>query len=325
MRTAQQLGSVRSGSYDAAAPAVSVVVATHDRAGFLPELLAALEQCEVPGGFEVVIADDGSADGTWDVLREAVEQSALALLALRLQGSGGPSLPRNTAVSHARGDLLAFTDDDCLPSPGWLAALASASQGQVVQGRTAPLGTAGSPWDRTIEVAALSGLWETCNLALPTALFRELGGFPVVAAIGGSARGFGEDVLLGAAAARQVGAVFAADALVQHRWLPGTFPDHLRSRRRLSGFSYLARELPEVRDRLWGRAFLTRRTAVVDLGLAAVGVAVAGRRLLPLLGALPWLLQARNDHRPTAQVLVADAVGAASLFEGSVRHRRAVL
>lgn len=338
MLTAEVTASCRSRSWDGAAPAVTVVVATHNRASFLPDLVAALEDLQPPpGGLELVIADDGSTDATWPQLREHVAATRLPALALRLRPSGGPSVPRNTAAAHARGALLALTDDDCLPDPGWVTALVSSLAGGagIAQGATLPVdgGRVGA-WDRTIAVRPLSGLWETCNLGVRASVFAELGGFPVRAALRRAARGFGEDVLLGAAVARRAGGVAAPAAVVRHRWLPGSYRDHVAGRRRLVGFPMLVREEPELRERLWSRWFLTRRTATVDLALGALVTARLTRRPVAAVAALPWLATAARDARDRpgrpfgwrlAQVLVADLVAAASLAEGSVRHRTPLL
>ena len=73
MRTAQVRGRVASPSWATAAPRLSVIIATHQRVGFLSELFAALEAMQVAGGgIELVIANDGSTDGTWDELLRLV-------------------------------------------------------------------------------------------------------------------------------------------------------------------------------------------------------------------------------------------------------------
>jgi glycosyltransferase involved in cell wall biosynthesis len=338
MRTADPIDRRASRAWASCAPTVSVVIATHNRAGYLTELIDALEALESPvGGFEVVLVDDGSQDGTWRELVRITDRTTLPLLALRLIETGGPSVPRNTAVAASRGRVLALTDDDCLPEPGWLRGLTAAMAGGagIAQGVTRPVdGPRAGAWDRTIAVQPLSGLWETCNLGISRTRFLEHGGFPVIAAISGRPRGFGEDVLLGAAVARAAGAAPAEAAVVRHRWLPSSYRDHVAGRRRLVGFPRLLRDVPELRSSCWHEVFLTRRTAATQAGLVGVATAVAGRRWLPALAAVPWLALAWRDARdrpgrPPAwrlgQVLVADAVAAASLTEGTVRHRRLLL
>ncbi|MDQ1697306.1 MAG: hypothetical protein QOJ03_2659, partial [Frankiaceae bacterium] len=218
----------------------SVVVATHNRVGFLPGLLEALAAQSLD--VEVVIADDGSSDGTWPWLEVFAAHTSLPLLALRLDHTGGPSVPRNTAAASARTDVLAVTDDDCLPEPGWAAGLVDALAGGawIAQGATRPVDCRHGPWDRAVSVSAPSGLFETCNLGFPRERFVDLGGFPTFNVLAHLPRGFGEDVVFGALAAREGGLAWAGDAVVRHRWISTTFTEHLQGIKRLAGFPWLA-------------------------------------------------------------------------------------
>lgn len=323
-------------------PDVSVHIATYRRPAFLPELLACLEVQTLPAPrFEVVIVDDGSDDDTWSVLSEQVARSGLRLAALHTENRGAAAA-RNAAVTVSHGELLAFTDDDCLPSPRWLDSLVRAAGGvDLVQGRTEPdpdpAGMQSGPWARTIRIVEPTALFETCNIAYRRSAFERVGGFDEGHAV--SARpgrhAFGEDVLLGSAVVASGGArCFAPEALVHHRYLPATFGDHLRSMRELAGFPALARESSTVSAALWRRVFLTRRTAAFDLAAMATVLAALRRRPLLLALAAPWIVltwPTTRSHggRPgivrLAQLGVADAVGAASLVEGSLRHGRLVL
>lgn len=338
MRTAEPTATVSSPLWEQAPAGQSVVIATHDREGFLADLFACLAALQVPdGGLEVVIADDGSEDATWEELTSLVATAGLPVLALRLPACGGPSVPRNTAVARSRGRFLLMTDDDCLPQAEWAQELVRALDGGagVVQGKTTPTpeGPSGA-WDRTIWVLRFSGLFETCNLGFDRAAFLAADGFPLVNALRHLPRGFGEDALLGRSVQRSATSAWAPDAVVHHRWLPSTFSQHLEGRRRLSGFPFLVKADPGLRDLLWVRLFLTRRTAAFDLGvLGALAAVVAGCPVL-LLAAVPWGTYVarearRRPGRPlpwrVAQVAWADAIAGASLALGSVRHRRAVL
>jgi glycosyltransferase involved in cell wall biosynthesis len=102
----------------AAGPEVSVVIPTHNRLEALSEVLKALEFQDAPPGFEVVVVDDGSTDGTADWLRHRSFSLALRVLT---QENRGPAAARNTGVAVAAGRWVAFLGDDTVPSPGWLA------------------------------------------------------------------------------------------------------------------------------------------------------------------------------------------------------------
>lgn len=334
MRVGDVRMRVASAHWAEATRDISVVVATYERNGFLPELVARLEA--QTASIEVVIADDGSSGETWRTLQELAATTSLPLLALRLDHCGGPSLPRNTAVDSARGSFIAFTDDDCLPDPGWAAAIAAglAAGATVVQGATRPVAEHHDRWDRTVSIAAPTGLFETCNLGVRRDVFVDVGGFPVIDVVGGLPRGFGEDVLLGSRATALGSFGWAPDAAVEHRWIPASFADHLDGRRRLVGFPWLAKEAPEVADRLRAGVFLSPRTVQYDAAVASVLLAAVSRKPLLLAGMLPWLRSrlaavraqpGRGVAVQLAKEAIADTVGLGALIRGSIRHRRPVL
>ena len=121
---------------------ISVVIATFNRRQLLERTLRALEEQSVPKAvFEVVVADNGSSDGTAELLEAFRKRGRLDLRVLRVTDPG-KSAALNVAVTCARGDLLVFTDDDVLPEPGWLAAFADAfatSDADFAAGRIFPM------------------------------------------------------------------------------------------------------------------------------------------------------------------------------------------
>jgi glycosyltransferase involved in cell wall biosynthesis len=127
---------------------ISVVIATRDRGHLLEGTLDALCAQRSPGcPVEIVVVDNGSVDNTPQVVSTAARRSAADVLYLT-EDKPGKSHALNTAVAHARGDLLVFTDDDVLPSPGWLAAYAEAfldTGADYAAGRILPLWEAPPP------------------------------------------------------------------------------------------------------------------------------------------------------------------------------------
>ncbi|MBW8889700.1 MAG: glycosyltransferase family 2 protein [Fibrobacteres bacterium] len=98
------------------APDVSVIIPTFDRAALLPRALAsALSQ--IGPSLEVIVADDGSADATAEVLAGFSSDPRLRVLSL---AHGGVCRARNAAVAEARAPLLAFLDSDDEWLPGKL-------------------------------------------------------------------------------------------------------------------------------------------------------------------------------------------------------------
>lgn len=126
---------------------ISVMIATRDRAPVLAQTLDALQAQQYPADdLEIVVVDNASVDDT----RAVVERAARGPVAVRYlyEGRSGKSHALNTAVTRVRGDLLALTDDDVLPAPGWIAAFARAfadTGADYAAGRIFPLWEAPPP------------------------------------------------------------------------------------------------------------------------------------------------------------------------------------
>jgi glycosyltransferase involved in cell wall biosynthesis len=162
---------------------VSVVVATHNRVECVRRLLDSLAAQTIPAGaFEVIVVDDGSSDGTDQMLAEAA-RAPLGLRTIRRTVSAGPAAARNDGWRAARAALIAFTDDDCEAAPEWLAEglrSCQAHPGAVVQGRVDPMPAEAhheSPFTRTLRVHGDGPYYQTCNIFYPRALLERLGGF----------------------------------------------------------------------------------------------------------------------------------------------------
>ena len=97
---------------------LSVVIPTWNRAGLVVEAVeSALGQ--EGGDLEVIVVDDGSTDGTAEVIEQRFGK---AVKLLRMATRSGVGAARNEGVSQATGDLLAFLDSDDLWLPGKLKA-----------------------------------------------------------------------------------------------------------------------------------------------------------------------------------------------------------
>lgn len=101
---------------------LSVIVPVYNRVEELRHLLNSLGQQTFPRDqFEVLVCDDGSTEDLTPVVKEAAEQG-LAVVHLR-QENCGQAMAINLGLAHAQGDVVVTTDSDCVPDPGWLAAL----------------------------------------------------------------------------------------------------------------------------------------------------------------------------------------------------------
>jgi len=97
----------------------SVVVPTHDRVDTLRRVLAAYErQTPAELDFEVVVVDDGSSDGTAELL--ASLRPRRYRLRFAVEANRGPAAARNRALELASGERVLFTGDDVEPAPDLL-------------------------------------------------------------------------------------------------------------------------------------------------------------------------------------------------------------
>lgn len=95
------------------APVVSVVLPTRDRRELLARSLASVfAQKAVP--LEAIVVDDGSTDGTWEWLIGLADPRVRPL---RLQGPGNVAAARNIGIGAAKGEWIAFLDDDDVWAP----------------------------------------------------------------------------------------------------------------------------------------------------------------------------------------------------------------
>src|SRR4051812_38683398 len=101
--------------------AVTILICTYNRAGLLRETLAALQSMSMPAdcAVEILIVDNNSTDDTPHVVSESAGVGPMRVVYLR-ETRQGKSFALNRGLEHARGDILALTDDDVLPSAHWL-------------------------------------------------------------------------------------------------------------------------------------------------------------------------------------------------------------
>jgi glycosyltransferase involved in cell wall biosynthesis len=317
-------------------PKVSVAVSTYRRAALLPRLIEALEKQTLPlDEFDVVIANNASPDDTEAVLARLVEQSPLQLRVVRTEINHGPGPARNLAWRASTAPVIAFTDDDCLPAPGWLeAGLArlESSQAGIVQGRTLPDPNATlERWAVTQRIEEFSQLYETCNIFYRTSVLEDAGGFDESLPSLGENPPWGEDTILGWTARRMgVEAVFEPDAIVYHSvGYPGA-TYYRRWASQHGGWATMIKRFPEMREEvLWMRVFTKRRHAALLGAAAGIAAGVFWPPAFALVLPYAWHQRPRSLNREELLDHLLgtafDAAVVAGLVRGSVKERTIVL
>ena len=99
---------------------VSVVIPTLNRVKDIRGCISSLEKQDMnKKEFEIIVVDGGSTDGTVEYLKEQMKTSP-AKLRYYTEKRKGAGIARNLGVLESKAPYIAFTDDDCMPEPGWL-------------------------------------------------------------------------------------------------------------------------------------------------------------------------------------------------------------
>jgi glycosyltransferase involved in cell wall biosynthesis len=106
---------------------VSVVVPTYRRADLLDRCLSALaaQDCDATD-YEIIVADDAASDETRRQVEKWARSGRCAVRYVAVIRSHGPAAARNAGWRTAQGEIVAFTDDDCVPGRQWVRAGAAA-------------------------------------------------------------------------------------------------------------------------------------------------------------------------------------------------------
>lgn len=283
-------------STPAARPHISVVIPTCRRPESLARCLDALLRQDLPGdAYEIVVADDAADPAT----RAAVERwrvraaaSRIAVVYVPVTGAHGPAAARNAGWRAATSAQIAFTDDDCLPRPGWLragsaaldAGLAGASGRIVVPLRERP-----TDYERNASHLA-SATFVTANCFYQRSVLQALGGFDTRFEMAWREDSDLHFRLL----ARGARLGMASDAVVEHPVRPAGWGVSLRQQRKSQYNALLFKRHPNYyRERVQAAppwAYYLTTAALVTCGY---GLARRCRRWTLSGGALWLMLTAR--------------------------------
>lgn len=260
-----------------AQPFVSVVVPVLNGAPTIGDCLTSLLRADYPEDRrEIIVVDNGSTDRTPEIIRSHPVTHLL-------EGRRGPAIARNCGIAASRGEILAFTDADCVASTRWLREIvrgfAEARIGGVA-GEILPFPPQTPAEQYAARLRHLSPerylrrpvfpFAVTANLAFRRTVFDRIGGFDPASPRGGESTDFCTRFF------RRTGLAlhFAAKAVVLHR--------HRRTARELfrqqwgygRGHAYLY--IKYAADIPWG--WRQSVTAYADLGRSAAAAAAAATR-----------------------------------------------
>lgn len=315
-------------------PQITVCVSTRNRAAMLDDLFAALAAQDIDATFELSLTDNHSSDDTLEVARRLAATAPFAVRTQRNERDEGPAAGRNLAAANATAPILAFTDDDCRPTPGWLRAGFAAMQAghAVVVGAVVAPAEAGPP--HPLGRVVTSNHWRfftTSNVFYRAEEFANAGGFDVgFVGVGGEDADLGLRVCKAGAEPR-----YEPTAVVVHPVRSPSLAVTLREATRWHSVPRLIRKHPEQRRwLLHNRVFWRPSHQWILVALAAGTLGVTRHRVF-FLGVVPWFWnrvmrartrKARRTNLRYAPVLAAvDVLEVLAMIRGSLRERSLTL
>jgi GT2 family glycosyltransferase len=275
---------------------VSLIISTRNRASQLERCFQAIAQIKSSAAWELVIIDNASSDDTSCVIGRFVEQVSFPVKTA-IEPKPGLANARNLGIAVARGEILAFTDDDCYPAPNYVDEVVRAFSDPAM-GYIGGMVKLFDPADSRITIQESTrtkilkrygyvppGGIHGANMAFRRQALADIGGFDPK--LGAGAEFVCEDV---DACAR---ASFAG-------WQGGYFPGpivHHHHRRRRKDLPALRRSYAKGRGAYFAKFLMNRRSAAVyarnwpfELGLAAVHLGPTDP-LYEVYGAVAYLRQ----------------------------------
>jgi len=178
-------GSSQGDSIDRATPPlVSLIVPVRNGAARIGRCIEALlDQTYPRDRYEVIIVDNGSDDGTQEIIR------SYPVTLLEETSAASPYVARNLGLRHARGEIYAFTDGGCVPRSDWLAqGVHSLEQGADFAGGRVTFEmpaepTAAEIYDSLVNIQMEDAVRKRkvgkgCNLFFRKAVFDRIGPWP---------------------------------------------------------------------------------------------------------------------------------------------------
>lgn len=267
---------------------LTVIIPVLDAADVVGGQLDALAWQEWARPWEVVVADNGSTDGTIEV----VEQYRARLPALRVVDASdrrGQAYAMNVGVREARAEAVAFCDADDEVAPGWVAAMGEALQHHRLVACRSEAGKLNEPWVAETREAQPEGTLSTVPFP-PYAPYAGSGGLGVARAEHERLGGFDEsmpalfdvDYCL-RARANGIELTLVPEALLHYRYRTGWASTFKQARTYAEQMALVQRSHEDKSARARGRPWLVR-------GWRPILYCVASFHRRTSRAKLPWLL-----------------------------------
>lgn len=144
---------------------LSIIIPTHNRKESLRRCLISLDNQDYPKDrYEIIVIDDGSSDGTEEMTNSLTK--GLKNLRYIKQDNQGPAVARNRGIKESKGEIVAFTDDDCFLGKDWVRKMISAHSSDS-------------------EVTAVGGLTRVDNSNIKAMVSQSLSNWTIKASING--------------------------------------------------------------------------------------------------------------------------------------------
>ena len=323
-------------------PMVTVVIPTRNRREMLQAGLESLLRQSYPKDrYEIIVVDNGSTDGTEEMVM-GVQANSNGLVRYFRQENLGPAVARNRGIQEGKGEIVAFTDSDCIAHSDWLEAGVDAllQDGKLglISGRVLPMpGKAVTFLTRTVQQEREGETYPTCNIFYRKEALDRVGDFDAFFRQHKHYKDIplgGEDTEL-AWRVKRAGwkSTFASEALVYHEVTRITAMEKLLCEPgRCRIMPYLVREIPELRTSMFLRYFACKETALFDLAVVGLLLAALIHPVFVLLSLpfplrLSWVLKQGGSKRLLkfgfAHLFFATSVW--YLAYGSVKYRSLLL
>ena len=100
-------------------PKASIVIASYNNKVVLERVLNSMLRLDYPNDYEIIVVDDGSRDGTIEMLHKKFEKNKKVKI-IGYGGNKGVCTARNEGIKVARFPIVVNMDHDCIPEKNWL-------------------------------------------------------------------------------------------------------------------------------------------------------------------------------------------------------------